>query len=180
MSRFSGKCDFYDHIAIHGLDSVLASRVYVGRSTEPLKLVTRADCIPYYPYVISSCGCTHGGGTIYLMEKSWVDIEEEQLGHLKIHDFYREALAEELQNAKIKMAADESAHMYNGVWLDRARFVRNLGELLSQTREGIKGAYLDEHDRVHVTFKSNPGYEKVINVSCDSYMAIIRDVTKQL
>lgn len=177
MSRFSGKCDFYDHITIHGLDSVLESRVYVGRSTEPLELTCRADCIPYYPYVISSCGGPVGN--IYLTEKSWVDIEEEQLGHLKIHDFYREALAEELQGARARMAANESAHMNKDIWLDRARFVRNLGELLSQTREGIKGAYLDEHDQVHVIYK-RCSRETVINVSCDSYVAIIRDVIKEL
>lgn len=61
---------------------------------------------------------------------------------------------------------------------DRALFVENLGYLLSQTREGIAGCYLDNDEVVHVQFKG--GSERLVNVACDSYMAIIRDVTKQL
>lgn len=96
MSKFSGKCDFYDHISIAGLENVLKSKVYVGRSSQPLDLTCEADCVPYYPYVISSCGCTHGVGTIYLTERSWVDIEEKQIGHLPAHGMYRAFLQDEL------------------------------------------------------------------------------------
>lgn len=59
---------------------------------------------------------------------------------------------------------------------DRQLFVANLGTLMSQTREGIVGAYLDENEIVHVVYRS--GTEKLINIRCDSYMAIIRDVTE--
>ena len=53
MSRFSGKCDFHDEIVIMGLEHILNSEVYVGNSSEPLKLTCLADCVPYYPYVVS-------------------------------------------------------------------------------------------------------------------------------
>ena len=61
---------------------------------------------------------------------------------------------------------------------DRKQFVHNLGELLSQTREGIVGAELDDGEIVTVTYKD--GYKFQINVNMDSYLAIIRDVTKYL
>ena len=61
---------------------------------------------------------------------------------------------------------------------DRKRFVHNLGELLSQTREGIVGAELDDDEIVTVTYKG--GHTVHINVNMDSYLAIIRDVTKYL
>lgn len=61
---------------------------------------------------------------------------------------------------------------------DRCLFVANLGTLLSQTREGIVGAYLDDNELVHILYKN--GHEHLVNVRCDSYMAIIRDVTKGL
>lgn len=61
---------------------------------------------------------------------------------------------------------------------DRKQFVYNLGILLSQTREGIIGAYLDDQELVHVRYKG--GHEELINVNMDSYLAIIRDVTKGL
>lgn len=61
---------------------------------------------------------------------------------------------------------------------DRQLFVANLGTMLSQTREGIVGAYLDDNEIVHVVFRN--GHEKLVNIRCDGYMAIIRDVTKEL
>lgn len=63
-------------------------------------------------------------------------------------------------------------------WIDRVRFVSNLGVLLSQTREGIVGAYLDDRELVHVVYKG--GHEELINVRLDSYIAIISDVAKNL
>lgn len=61
---------------------------------------------------------------------------------------------------------------------DRKQFVRNLGWLLSQTREGVVGAYLDDKEIVHVVFRHD--CEKLVNVALDSYMAIIRDVANTL
>ena len=61
---------------------------------------------------------------------------------------------------------------------DRKLFVENLGWLLSQTREGVESAYLDDKDTVHVLFCK--GGELLVNVTWDSYMAIIRDVANAL
>lgn len=61
---------------------------------------------------------------------------------------------------------------------DRATFVRNLGVLLSQTREGIVGCELDENEVVTIHFKH--GATRHVNVEYDSYMAIIRDVASHI
>lgn len=72
-----------------------------------------------------------------------------------------------------------AAYMHpDAALVDRMQFVVNLGMLLSQTREGIQGAYLDDEEIVHVVYKN--GHEELINVNMDSYLAIIRDVTKGL
>lgn len=60
--------------------------------------------------------------------------------------------------------------------LDRKLFVSNLGDLLSQTRERIVSAYLDDNETVHVVDKG--GQELKVNVSMDSYFAIIKDVVR--
>ena len=65
---------------------------------------------------------------------------------------------------------------------DRAIFVRNLGWLLSQTRDQVTGAeyiYNPEWDQeiVEITYKD--GYRKQINITYDSYGAILRDVAKK-
>lgn len=78
-------------------------------------------------------------------------------------------------------AADESraARMhFDDALADRKQFVTNLGLLLAQTREGIREAYLDDDEIVHVVYGN--GHEELINVNMDSYLAIIRDVTKGL
>ena len=61
---------------------------------------------------------------------------------------------------------------------DRKQFVHNLGELLSQTRERIVGAELDDNEIVTVTYTN--GHTVNINVNMDSYLAIVRDVTGNL
>ncbi len=61
---------------------------------------------------------------------------------------------------------------------DRAAFVHNLGILLSQTREGIVGCELDGNEVVTIRFKH--GAVRRVNVECDSYMAIIRDVASHV
>jgi len=61
---------------------------------------------------------------------------------------------------------------------DRKLFVHNLGVLLRQTREHILSAELDDNEIVTLTYTN--GATKRINVKMDSYMAIIRDVTRGL
>lgn len=63
--------------------------------------------------------------------------------------------------------------------VDKAMFVRNLGALLAQTREGVVGCEYhndrkNQKEMVTVTFSN--GYKKTINVTMDSYLAVIRDV----
>lgn len=57
-------------------------------------------------------------------------------------------------------------------WLDRCQFVGNLGWLLRQTREG--------KDNETAIIWYNDGSREEVNVSCDSYIAIIKDVMKHI
>lgn len=99
MSRFSGKCDFCDEIEIFGLDHVLNCNVYLGDSDEPLRLTCLKDCIPYYPHIVVAAGMDNVNktGVIRLSSRSWLDIEEERYGHLRMHDIFREALRKEMK-----------------------------------------------------------------------------------
>ena len=77
--------------------------------------------------------------------------------------------------------ADETQAMFvsdDKALADRKQFVHNLGELLSQTRERIVGAELDDNEIVTITYKND--HTVKVNVNMDSYLAIIRDVTKHL
>ena len=70
-------------------------------------------------------------------------------------------------------AANEMNHTNE----DRKLFVENLGWLLSQTRTGVVSATLED-DIVTVTFDN--GYKRRVNVACDSYIVIIRDVARKI
>jgi hypothetical protein len=61
---------------------------------------------------------------------------------------------------------------------DRKTFVKNLGKLASQTRDGVAGMVLDDDENVIIYFKR--GGEHRVNVRMDSYAAIIRDVAKHI
>ena len=66
---------------------------------------------------------------------------------------------------------------------DREGFVRNVGSLASQTREGVVSIdYLPETESetelAVINFKG--GAKKYINIRCNSYSAIVRDIFKNI
>lgn len=64
---------------------------------------------------------------------------------------------------------------------DRRLFVRNLGWLLSQTRCGVVSCELyGDQDREYVIARYDHGDKREIDVTADSYLAIIKDVTKRV
>ena len=64
---------------------------------------------------------------------------------------------------------------------DRRLFVRNLGWLLSQTRCGVVSCELyGDQDREYVIARYDHGDKREIDVTADSYLAIIRDVAKRV
>lgn len=64
---------------------------------------------------------------------------------------------------------------------DREQFVRNLGDLLSQTRDNVVGCELidAEKDTEHALVTYKGGGTRKINTHMDSYAAIVRDVVNR-
>jgi hypothetical protein len=64
---------------------------------------------------------------------------------------------------------------------DREIFVHNLGELLSQTRDGVVSCELIDAEKPseHMVVTYRNGYTKKIGTYMDSYAAIIRDVASR-
>ena len=66
---------------------------------------------------------------------------------------------------------------------DRADFVRNVGALAAQTREGvecIEYAPESENETELAVIHYKGGAVKCINIRCNSYSAIVRDIFKNL
>ena len=81
--------------------------------------------------------------------------------------------------------ADETKAAYYSAedqWNDRSMFVINLGWLLMQTREGVSFLELTRDDdgteTVNIWYKN--GYKREVDVTCNSYAAIVKDVVKHI
>lgn len=64
-------------------------------------------------------------------------------------------------------------------WADKAKFISALSALLEMTREGVVDLALSE-DGETVTILYDSGFTRPVNIACDSYTAIIRDVAKEV
>jgi predicted Ser/Thr protein kinase len=60
----------------------------------------------------------------------------------------------------------------------KKQLVKSLGETLSLTREGISHLELKDNDTVIIHW--NHGYQREVNIACDSGLAIIEDVVKSI
>lgn len=80
MSKFSGKCDLADVIAIHQITDFSKLMIYAyGNDIVPLRIDCKKDLVPYYPYlVVAMTGSSDGATIIHLSEKSHVDTEEAE------------------------------------------------------------------------------------------------------
>lgn len=79
--------------------------------------------------------------------------------------------------------ADETATMfdhYEAQIADRARYVRNVGRLAAQTRQGVKRIdYIGGVPEIaRIIYKK--GSHRDINISHDSYSAIVQDIFRAI
>lgn len=78
------------------------------------------------------------------------------------------------------LKADESRMMFETKELqkkDKEIFVENVGWLLSQTREGIRYIkYEESNGEEFAVIVYEGGSSSKINITCDSYTAIVNDI----
>lgn len=86
-----------------------------------------------------------------------------------------------MQSKRIQLANEDRAFYLPKAeaWADKARFVSALAVLLEMTREGVVDLALSE-DGEKVTIIYDGGFTRPVNIACDSYVAIILDVTKEV
>ena len=74
------------------------------------------------------------------------------------------------------MCAGEAEHI-----ADKIKFVRNIGKLASQTRAGvIEIEYKREGGEELAIIHYKGGHTRLINITADSYTAIVRDIFKYI
>lgn len=77
-----GKCSFEDYVEFHseGIDHFITTTdVYLsGNGMVPLRIKSKKDLVCYYPYLISWSTHSDGCGKIMLLDRSYIDQEEEE------------------------------------------------------------------------------------------------------
>lgn len=114
MSKFSGKCDMYDHIFMsceneqEAFEKFKGTKLYKWKPIEDrieiedisdlsenwqrIEYNSIKDLVPYYPYVISMCCCHKGDSNnsmVVLSSESFVDTEEREMISLYLKDMLR-------------------------------------------------------------------------------------------
>ena len=79
MSRFSGKCDLGDTLDIRGEEFISKSKIFIGNNIAPLRIDTYKDALPYFPFLVGSMGSDKEMAYIRISNRSFVDIEEEEM-----------------------------------------------------------------------------------------------------
>lgn len=81
ISVYSGKCDCFDVlIMIREVTDFTKVKIYANiNDLIPLRIDCKKDLIPYYPYLeVMGTGDKDGNVCIWLSQRSFVDIEEEE------------------------------------------------------------------------------------------------------
>lgn len=63
-------------------------------------------------------------------------------------------------------------------YFDKALFVRNVGWLLSQTREGVESACMIDENTASIVY--NNGSTRDVNIEMCSYLAIVKEICRKV
>lgn len=167
MSRFSGKCDFCDHIEIHGLNSILSSDIYIGRNIIPLRFETEKDLIPYYPHLVSIAAWNKdtNKSNIILSEDSFVDREEEEILTYTLQQFLR--YYNRCKRKHIQYDVEEAIRNSLGGWFN-PEYYKVLAERVGEygKKANIEGVHTSSHQ-----YFRNQLYNKMIEAGYTPFNA---------
>lgn len=159
MSRFCGKCDFYDHLWMNSdseeVEASLAkSDIYItskdGREHK-LKINTIKDAAKYYPYLIVIGAFSKEHQTIILSSESFIDWEEREMLQYDIDDVYR--FWRKCKREKIDF---DKIDCYNKVHWSFSSEDKYLQEIISRIdRDGNKAKFEDIHKPIWERYRRN-------------------------
>lgn len=89
MSKYSGKCDVYDHLGDKSDEYIANSDIYFGYEAVPLRINSQKDLMPYYPHLVCMAICSNGKHVVNITERSFVDTEEEEILNCDLEELKR-------------------------------------------------------------------------------------------
>ena len=147
MSRFSSKCDLYDHFWM-GNDTeddvnaeIARTDFYMWNNGRRHKLAINnlKDLAPYYPFLIGvACGSKTGRNTVCIASESFVDEEEREFMGWELRDALREY--NRCKRKKIPFDPDAYYEKYIKSWHREHNYTR---EIINRVAKFGKKANLD-------------------------------------
>ena len=177
MSRFSGKCDFYDGVvAIHcdgdtdKLEEFLAETdIYIrGRDERTHKVVVQneKDAVKYYPYLESIAAFNRNGrNTIVLSSRPFIDSEEMEILGWHIDDARK--YWKKCKRNKVECNVDEYI-THRSSWSCSEYLDRPIMEKI--IKDGEKAEFDDIHDNMHEYFRRR-WFEEMVRVGYSEWEA---------
>lgn len=112
ISKFSGKCDFYDSIVMINKYTIEELQnnvcIYVGKNPEPLHIEKMSDLIVYYPYLVGAAFYDNENrkAVIHLTSESFVDREERECLEFRLKELLK--IYNRCKRKKIEFNVDEA------------------------------------------------------------------------
>lgn len=144
MSRFSGKCDFYDLIDIHGVDKILSCDIYNYKDLLPLRIDSAKDFIPYYPYLTPLVNIGKNSGYLRLSQQSFIDQEEQD--RLTTHLNFGIKEYKRCKRNNIPITTEAILNRMSN-WLSPLSWQKELAERI--VKDGLKANINGIHTNIH-------------------------------
>ena len=137
MSKFSGKCDFYDDICIFGDSKDFFNNLSLNMWSEsgdiqPVDLKSEKDLVLYYPFVPGFMFGSDGKHVFGIGRKSFITTENEEM--LEIYKKHLLRVYNRCKRKKIEYDPAEAFKEACGNWTDRREDIMELAR-----RVGEKG-----------------------------------------
>ena len=80
ISKYTDRHDFGDTVEIFGVEKILSKyQIYLYNSIVPLKMESKRELLPFYPYLIGMMYSNREeGGVIRLSSESYIDTQEKE------------------------------------------------------------------------------------------------------
>lgn len=147
-SVYSGKCDVYDTLVmIHEVEDFSKVKIYHHfGDVVPLRIDSKKDLAPFYPFLTSMMISSGDEITIILSSKSFVDIEEAEWLQWKLDDLLR--YWRRCQRKEQPFDRDEAERIVS--WRTGDKPESHVMELIDRVEElGDKATVEDIHDSMH-------------------------------
>lgn len=167
MSRFCGKCDFYDWISDKTDEEINRSEFYIYHEGRRLKLDIHSqyDAALYYPYLVS-IGChSDDKDVIVLSNDCFIDTEEQEHISWWVRDTWKE-VRKYKRNKEYPDANKIYEKLSWGGW--------NNKQLKEVVNEIIKNGDNAKFDHIHLNLQEyhrRTWYDYLVEIGYDSTMA---------